>query len=177
MPHSVDPNNPFLTTVMVQTYIAAASVWGFSGDNHGPTDSPSSSYRTTSTLAFDPMDPTASFTVTSATGVSSILGFTLQASASGLTGSESSTAPGVYQVIMNGAASDPFLPGIAPPAAYSTVVVINQNTGSLGGFITQTQFPSVGVYVNGQSVYSRPETGGPRNLYNTVSNPFGHWPP
>jgi hypothetical protein len=115
--------------------------------------------------------------VTSSTGVSSILGLTLQASPSGLSGSESSTGPGVYQVVMTGAASDPFLPGVAPPAAYSVVVVINQNTGSVGGFVTQTQFPSVGVYVNGQGVYSRPETGGPINLYKTVSNPFGQWPP
>lgn len=183
---AVAPNST--VSVTVQSYIAASEVDGFLGDGHGPTSSPSDEYRTSSTLTFDPSDPSSSAVLMSSTGTTVFLpGLAVpvagaaslsigQASASGLTGSVSTISPGVYAVVMTGAASNPLVPG-APPIAYGIITVVNQNTGSVGGYATNTQFPSFQEFVNGQSVYSSPESGTPLNLYNTVSHSFGTWPP
>jgi hypothetical protein len=178
---AIAPNNPATThTVTVQSYIGASSTGPFLGDGRGPSASPSDAYRTSSTIAVDPMNPSSSGSVTSSTGntVAFVPGpngpivlLTGHASSSGLTGTSTYVSPGIVRVNLNGSAANSLVPG-APPITYNTSVSINFNNGTYAGSVTRTDFPSFQIFVDGRPIYNSTEVGTPTNLYNTTFVPI-----
>jgi hypothetical protein len=174
------PNNATSThTVTVQSYIGASSTGPFLGDGRGASASPSDAYRTSSTITFDPTNPSGSGTVTSTTGVTVAIVpgpngpivRTGHASSSGLTGSSTYVSPGIVRVNLNGSAANPLVPG-APPITYNTSISINFNNGTYAGSLTRTDFPSFQIFVDGKPIYSSTEVGTPTNLYNSTFVPI-----
>ena len=177
---AIAPNNPATThTVTVQSYIGAPSTGPFLGDGRVPSASPSDAYRTSSTIAVDPMNPSSSGSVTSSTGITVAIVpgpngpivLTGHASSSGLTGTSTYVSPGIVRVNLNGSAANPLVPG-APPITYNTSVSINFDNGTYAGSVTRTDFPSFQIFVDGRPIYNSTEVGTPLNLYNTTFVPI-----
>jgi len=159
-------------TVTVQSYIAAASVWGFAGDNHGPTFEPSKNYRTTSTIMFEDSGRFPA-KVTSDTGITRNLltGASGQASTEGLKASMRLVGPGDIEVKMSGKARDPLTPQWAtPPIAYNLRMRIDFGIGEFNGSFTHNVFPSFQIFVDNHHVYSYEESGGPTALFSTTTD-------
>ena len=178
---AVAPNSTTGTnhTVTVQSYIGASYVAPFVGDGRGPSTSPSDAYRTNSTIAVDPTNPSSSGTTTSSTGhtLAIVPGpngpfvKTGHASPSGLTGTSNYISPGIVRVNLSGSAANPVIPG-SPPITYNVSLSINFNTGDYAGSLTRTDFPSFQIFVDGSPIYESTETGTPFNLLNDTFVPI-----
>jgi RHS repeat-associated protein len=156
-------------SLTAQSFIQAKSAWGFGGDNHGFTSSPSDAYRTSSTVYFS--EGAEGSYVLSDTGKSYFLGrYVGKADASGLTGSAKVNGS-VATVNMTGSATNPspMLSSIAPSIQYNLNATINFGTHALSGSITRTAFPSYQVFLDNKSIYTHAEVGGPGFLYHVFS--------
>jgi hypothetical protein len=167
---NVDPDGLTTYTVTVQSYIEAPSAMGFQGDNHGRTSSPSNSYRTSSTVTFN--TDTGTGTISSSTGTTTFLptGSTNQANPNGMTGSVTANPDGSITVHMSGSEGNPFFHGMAPPITYN--INLTLTPGGSNGTITNTNFPSYQVYVNGKRIYYSKESGNVFDLSKNHTSPL-----
>ena len=147
-------------SVTVQSFIAASRAGVYAGDNHGPTDSPTTAFRTTSTVTFS---AGASYT-SSDTGVSHYINGDVvgKADASHLKGTATMNGA-VANVSMNGVAHDPDARGVLGRAfavRYDLKAAINVDTHRIQGTFNRTDFPSFQIFVDGHRVYTHTEAGG-----------------
>ena len=155
-------------TVTIQSYISAASVWGFAGDNHGEVPTPSTHFRTSCTITFNDGNPSIPPKVTADTGTTRRIssGKTAKASPAGLKAVEKWEGPGDVQVIMMGKAKDPITPQwITPSVDYMLELNIDFNAGTYNGGLWHNLFPSFEVFIDNRPIYNFAEIGGPANLF------------
>ena len=86
-----------------------------------------------------------------------------------MTGSSSTSSPGIVRVQLDGTASNPLVPG-SPPIQYQVSIVIDFNKGTFVGGVNRTDFPSFQLFIDNKNIYNHVEVGTPLNLTNKTAD-------
>ena len=156
----------------------------FRGDNRGFLQSPvpfgqyeGNTYRTTSTLTFDPQDPTFPVSLTADTGIThaiDIFGWQHDAKAdpSGFSSSvEYNKTSGLTTVTLEGRAANPLV-NFSPPIQYSLVIQIDPTRAYTAQF-NHTAFPSFQIFHDDDPLFNYLEQGDGMNLFSQTQDSFG----
>jgi RHS repeat-associated protein len=195
--HLLDPAGTTPQSITIQSFIAdpsATTPWfdvagsvspdsTFRGDNRGFLQSPvpfgqyeGNTYRTTSTITFDPQDP-AFGSLTADTGITHAIDIFAQqyeakADASGFSGSvEYNETSGLTTVTLQGRAANPLV-NFSPPIQYSLVIQIDP-TGAYTAQFNHTAFPSFQIFHDDDPLFNYLEQGDGMNLFSQTQDSFG----